>query len=117
MVMAELIFATSRVQVAWQRRQTISAQNFLDSILVLLKQTSKAALFGLLLHGHQLFLSCLADLKDIVLGGSLTAYTEQAHSIRLTDRTEPGIVPPSITFPIRVVSQITGRNSNRIIVG
>lgn len=117
MVMAELIFTTSRVQVAWQRRQTIGAQNFFNSILVLLEQTSKAALFGLLLDRYQLFLSCLTDLKDVILGGSLTAYTEKANSIRLTDRTKPGIIPPSITFPVGIVSQITGRNSNRIIVG
>jgi hypothetical protein len=88
----------------------------LDALLILLKEGGETSFFALLLDINQLLLASLPNLQNIVLGGSLASHREKAHGIGLGHGTQLRVVSSYVTLPVRVVGDVTGRQSDGIII-
>jgi hypothetical protein len=88
----------------------------LDALLVLLEEGGEASFLALFLDGDQLLLSSLSDLQNVVLGSCLASHREKAYGIGLGHGTQLRVVSSCVALPVRVVGNVTGRDSDGVIV-
>lgn len=116
MLVVESVTA-GRVQIGGHRRQPIGAKDTLSNFLVLFKKDRQTLLFTLSLDLSELLLAGLADLENLFLRGSFASDGQETHDIGLVDVALARVLATVITLPVRVLSDVTGRKRDAVIVG
>jgi hypothetical protein len=104
------------VESGGKRRQTIRSQDALDTALILLKVCCQALLLSFLLSSNQLLLTGLSKLKNIFLGCLLISEGQKSGNVALAEDAELRVVAADIAFPVRVICEVGGGESDGVVV-